>query len=515
VDRPYGLTPKAGLAVVLALGAALRFWNIDAGLPYRISVDEPVIAERAIQMMRTGSFHPGFWDYPGLYIYLQLIVGCVKFVSGAMSGLWRSVNDFHPEHLFLTMRMLNAALGTVTIALVYRAGTRWGPWVALTAAAIFAVWPNHVRESHFALTDVPVTFLTVTTLLLSLRAHETGRLKWFLAAGAGAGLAAATKYTGAYALLLPLTAAAVANTPPMGRIGAAVAAIAAAALAFLIGSPYTLLDLPGFLNGFGALSAYYRPRPFSEGAGFYVGHLRAAVGWSGLIVIVAGLLWGTLRALRDHELRRWTIVLVFPLVFFYSVSTKYLIFGRYLLPMLPALCLIMAFVIVDAATWVWRLNRPLGVRVAILGLALPLLLFHVVRAGVQWPADYGRPTTQDVAYQRIRESIPKGAGVVVERSVLRLPDTLYRKTDVHRFTVRTPNDYISKGTTFVIATSDSFGPILEHPSQFAAEYEAYQRVFNQRGHCLPTIQPTINLTGPQIIICRLDAPISGSSDEPR
>jgi hypothetical protein len=34
------------------MGAALRFWNIDAGLPYRIGPDEPVIAERAIHMIR-------------------------------------------------------------------------------------------------------------------------------------------------------------------------------------------------------------------------------------------------------------------------------------------------------------------------------------------------------------------------------------------------------------------------------------------------------------------------------
>ena len=48
---------------------------------------------------------------------------------------------------------------------------------------------------------------------------------------------------------------------------------------------------------------------------------------------------------------------------------------------------------------------------------------------------------------------------------------------------------------------------MEQPSRYATEYETYQRVFNQRGHCLPTIQPTANMPGPQIIICRLDANI--------
>ncbi len=73
--------------------------------------------------------------------------------------------------------------------------------------------------------------------------------------------------------------------------------------------------------------------------------------------------------------------------------------------------------------------------------------------------------------------------------------------------MRTPEDYMSKGTTFVVASSDAFGPVMERPSEHAAEYEAYQRVFNQTGHCLPVIQPTARISGPQIIICRLDSPI--------
>lgn len=495
------------MVAVLAAGAALRFWNIDAGLPYRIGPDEPVIAERAIHMMRTGNFNPRFYDYPSLYIYLQLIVACIRFVTGAASGLWRSVAEFHPEHLFLWTRMLNAAIGTMTIALLYRASTRWGRSVALTAAALLAVWLNHVRESHFALTDVPLTFLTTATFLLSLRAYESRSLSWFLAAGAGAGFASATKYSGAYTLLLPLIAAAVAHAPVPGRLARAAVVVMASGLAFLIAAPYTVLDLPGFLNAFAVLSAYYRPRPFGQGASIYLGHMRVAIGWVGLIVLGSGIVWGTLRALRDNALRRWAILILFPLTYFYAVSTKSLIFGRYLLPAVPFFCLIMALVIVDATRRVWQLNRPMRTRAAILAIGLPLILFPIVRAGVQWPARYGRMTTQDIAYERIREAIPKGSGVAVERSVLRLPDSLYRKTDIRQITIRTPEQFISRGTTFVVASSDAFGPVLEQPSQHAAEYEAYRRVFDRAGHCLPAIEPTAKISGPRIIICRLDSPI--------
>jgi len=187
---------RMSIAVIVLAAAALRFWNLRAGLPYRIGVDEPVIAQRAIQMMRSGDFNPHFFDYPGFYIYIQLAVACTRFISGAMDGLWRSLDQFGPEHLFLWTRTLNALLGTATVWMVYRAGLRWGLAVALTAAALLAVWPNHVRESHFALTDVPLTLLTTAAMLLALRAREAKQLKWFIAAGIASGLAGATKYDG-------------------------------------------------------------------------------------------------------------------------------------------------------------------------------------------------------------------------------------------------------------------------------------------------------------------------------
>ena len=73
----------------------------------------------------------------------------------------------------------------------------------------------HVRESHFVLTDVPMTFVVTLTLVLSLRAHERARSRAFVPRASRSGLAAATKYNGGVALLLPLLA--VLRARPHGR----------------------------------------------------------------------------------------------------------------------------------------------------------------------------------------------------------------------------------------------------------------------------------------------------------
>ena len=332
------------------------------GSPSRIGVDEPVIAGRAIAILKTGDFHPHFFDYPGLYIYTQALVATVRFLTGAMDGRWVSLDQFHAEHLFLWTRSLNALLGTLTIFVVYRAGLRWGPRVALLGAGLMAVWLNHVRESHFALTDVPLTLLTALALVLSLRALETGRLGSFLAAGATVGLAAATKYNGAVALVAPVLAAAASRHARPSRAWCAVGAAAAAGGAFLAAAPYTLLDLPAFLNSFGAMSVYYQPRPFSNGSQIYFGHLNVTLGRLGVLVLQASLLWAVARAVRERQPGRWAILLAFPLLYFQVVATKRLIFARYLLPLVPFASLLMAILIADGVEAIGRLKAPRAVR---------------------------------------------------------------------------------------------------------------------------------------------------------
>ncbi len=497
---------RIGLASILAVGAGLRFWNIAAGLPYRVGVDEPVIAERAIAIMRSGSFNPHFFDYPGLYLYMQVLIGSVRFLTGAMDGLWRSLDDFRPEHMFLWTRLVNAAFGTITLLIVYRAGLRWGRGAALIAAAMLAVWPNHIRESHFALTDVPLTMWTTLVLMLSLRAYETGRMVWFLSAGASVGLAAATRYGGAVALVMPLLAAVGCDRPSAVKSGRAFAAAGAAATVFSIGAPYTLLDLPGFLNGFGSMAMSYRPRSFQSGAGLYLHALWQEAGWPAFITLIFGVVLAVIHAIRDRQLTKWSLVLVFPLLYFHLIATKHLIFARYMLPILPFVCLVSAGVVADAAAWVSSLDRPRAIRVAVVAAMLVLIGEHMVRAGTQWSKSYGMTTTQDMAYAQIRQFIPGHSIVAVEHAVLRLPDTAYREVDVHRLTERSLEEYVSSGVSFFVASSDAFGQAYERPDQHSATYAAYRRLLDGAAECLPTVTRTRKVRGPDIRICRLRTP---------
>ena len=165
------------LAAILIVAGTLRFLSLGAGIPYAIGVDEPEIINRAAGMMRSGNLNPHFFDYPTLYIYVQLAVACARFMLGAMAGEWSSLSEVTSADFYLWGRAVTATFGTATVLLVYQIGLRWGTRPALLAAGLMAVMPLHVRESHYVLTDVPVTFFVTLAFLLALRAHEHQKLR--------------------------------------------------------------------------------------------------------------------------------------------------------------------------------------------------------------------------------------------------------------------------------------------------------------------------------------------------
>src|SRR5262245_20653807 len=280
---------RAVLLLVLAIAAVLRFSGLRQGIPFSVGIDEPEVMERAVRMMKTADFNPRFFDYPSLYIYMETVVSVFRFLAGAMGGRWAALSQTTTADFYLWGRTLTAALGTATVALLYAAGRRWGREVALLSAAMLAVMPLHVRESHFTLTDVPTTFFVTLAFLLTLRAQERGTTGSFVLAGIASGLAAATKYNGVVVMLIPVMAAVgLEGATPRRRVRMVAAIAGSAFVAFLAGAPYTLLDLPHFLNQFARLASEYRMRP--KGAepqwSVYLKHLRIALGWSGSLLVL-------------------------------------------------------------------------------------------------------------------------------------------------------------------------------------------------------------------------------------
>ncbi len=489
------------LVVVLAVAAGLRFWRLGHGLPYQVGVDEPELTSRAIAMMRTGDLNPHFFDYPGLLLYVHLGLACLRFLAGAVAQEFRSLADIAIVDILPWTRAFTALLGVATVAVVHQIGMRWGARHALLAAGLMAVLPMHVRESHYALTDVPVTFFTALTFLLSLSAHERGRASAFAIAGAAAGLAMGTKYTAGIAILLPLLAAWMTLPARPSRAACAAAALGAWLGVYFLVAPYTLLDLPAFLNGFASLMSHYATRgPGTEAPWLtYAKHVRLNLGWPAALLMAWGLALGAVRAVNGPGRVRWALLVLFPLLFYYVVSRQGLVFARYLMPAMPFACVLAAIAVISGVSLLRRFDIPRAPRTAlIVALTVAAVLPPAVRA-TQWVRSLGRVSTQALAYEWLLHNVPDGARLAVERTELLLREPRFVAEYPRSLTERTYEQYRASGIGFLIATSQVYGRAFENPDRFRAAYDSYMTLMTL-GHEVARFTPAPDRPGPELVV---------------
>lgn len=486
------------LVVALAGGALLRFWALGTGLPYSPGVDEPAVMDRVVHMLRTGDFNPHFFDYPGLIFYLHVPLACLKFLHGASNGSWLTLEQAQPVQFLLWGRALTAVLGTATIFVVHQIGMRWGARHALLAAALFAFLPMHVRESHFVLTDVPMTFFVALAMLQTLRASEKPTLLAFALAGALAGFATATKYNGGLALLLPVMAAWSTLNSPVPRVALVAASIASWAAGFLVVAPYTILDLPHFLNAFAYLFTFFRPRSDIAEPGWliYLKHLRLTLGWPATLLLAGGMSMAAVRAIKGPGRLRWGLVFVFPVVYVWYIADRHQIYGRYLLPVLPFVSVVASAAVVSGVSLLRRFAIPRAVRTTLIVALTVAALLPPLQTSVSWVRDAARPSTRDALWVWFEANIPKDASVVLEQYDVRPPDTRYRVEYVTRLTDRTYDDYKNAGVRFLVASSSVYGQVFNDARADSAIVGAYKDIFG-RGREVVRVTPTDRRPGPE------------------
>lgn len=406
------------MVAILLLASAARLWFLTAGVPHAVGIDEPQVVDRALRILHTGEWNTHRFDYPTLVIYLQAGVAIVRFLWGAIGGEWGSLDGFSIGAVYAAGRFTTAALGVATVWLTWRlARDLSGRAVALLAAALLAVRPLHVRESHFVLTDVPMTLLTTLALWLTVRASRQRSLVAYTLAGAACGLAAAAKYNGGLVLVAPAVTWWLRERGSVDRGRKALTIVAAAAVAFLVAAPYTLLDMPSFLDGFAAqFSRFAAASNGGEPAWLtYVKHLSPdGARWSVPVALAAAglVLW------RTRSRAAWMPILAFAALYFYALASHTPVFGRYALPLVPVLCILMSIGIVEALTALMRLpalSRP-AVRFALCAVAVLAVLSSDCIQTVKWLEGLRRPDTRSMAADWLVSSVPRGTRVAVENS---------------------------------------------------------------------------------------------------
>jgi Dolichyl-phosphate-mannose-protein mannosyltransferase len=451
------------LALILLVGFALRVWNNDYGLPFVYSVDEAShFASRAVEMFWQ-DLDPGYYQNPSAYTYLVYALlrgmyGPLGFLFDLPYGNVTEQFEKDPTEMWVAARTLAAALCMAGVLATYAVARRlWGVREGLVAAAVLSFAFLPVAYSRVAVTDVGALAGVALALLFAVRAAESGRLRWYLLAGAAGGLAVAFKYTAGLALL-PLAIAAVARLRAdrlRAAGGLALGGLAAAAVFGLL-NPYV----------FGSFEDWWRdlrdqadvaasdPKPGQESGGisYYFDSLTWGLGWAGMAAALAGA-----ALVLRRDLVRGLMLVAVPIALFAYLAVQSRYFGRWLLPAYPALAMLAAVAIAEAAGWLAAQRRPATPRPVFAGaLAAAFtvaVLAQPLAADVRTAVLLGREDTLSQARAFLDEEYAPGLRVSIEPAV---PGRFFRSNPEGRspaWLSRCPprDDWTEPGWSYVAA----------------------------------------------------------------
>ena len=418
-------TERVLLIALVALGLAVRLWGLKFGLPVVYARPDELLLIGVVIGFFRGDPNPHFFEYPTLYLYTLAGVYCLFYARWMLAGWVRDSAGFAASFkvsfvpFFLAARATAAVLGSATVALVHAiVRPLFGVSAGLLAALFMAVAFLHVRDSHYATTDVPMVFFVAAAMLAIVRVHCYRRAFDARLAGVLAGCAMGVKYN-AVVLALPMAIVEGLHAWPLRRdwrrmlrethlFTMAVCCI----LMFLAGSPYLLLDSAKALQDLRSLQASTSmgmtpPELLGRGWTYHLPHsLWFGVGWPMLLSALAGMVWMTVRRPAAA-----LVLGAFPVAYYLVAGAGYNVFVRYMLPVVPFLCIFAGYFVASAATAIASLLRLRAALVAaVLGLAVAVPpAINVVRFDRLLTREDSRIT----AGRWLMENVPAGASMFI------------------------------------------------------------------------------------------------------
>ena len=74
------------IILVIFFAFILRYFQLNIGLPYLYFWDEPLTANNALQMLKTGDYNPHFFKYGSLMIYFNLLIDQLYRIYLSLTG---------------------------------------------------------------------------------------------------------------------------------------------------------------------------------------------------------------------------------------------------------------------------------------------------------------------------------------------------------------------------------------------------------------------------------------------
>jgi 4-amino-4-deoxy-L-arabinose transferase-like glycosyltransferase len=414
------------LAAITAVGAAFRFYNLAWGAPYyHFHIDEHFVLASADMLRRDPHEAAMSAKY---FMYTPLLPYFINMARGAYEAFSHPLDLAVPADAITYMvlaRAMSAVFGTATILVVYAVAARLAGRLAGVLAAFFlACAVLHLRDSHFAATDIIMVFFCTVTLWTAVRLVERGDWGSVVLTGVAFGFALLAKYTGAFVLGVVGLAYFMAPGRPtrVQPISTWARWAMRGTVPIVIGASIFLTLFPlvwQYPSKFRAdlkewvtdpLSGVTKPIWIGQFADLRVPEFYWFTNllWWGLgpmleILGLAGVIW-----LLVKWDRRTVVAASFPIIYFLTAGRTIAPMIRYSLPLIPALAVAAG---VLGAEWLRRPGRRMLALVVVGLTVVTTALYATAYMNV-----FRQPDSRLEASRWLLENVPENTKILVEPS---------------------------------------------------------------------------------------------------
>ena len=322
------------LIIIIVIGAILRLWGLDFGLPYQSHQDESIVVNHALAY-GTGDLNPHFFAIPPLTSYILFFIYGVFFLVGHLFGLFTDLGMFalgffkSPTLFYLFGRFfigfLPGILCIFSVFVLYKKFFNSNKG-ALYSAAIMSFTFLNVLHSHYIYTDMLMVLFIVLAMIKISDILKNPSLKNYLLSGILIGVATGIKYNAALLMVPYIIAHLMACKGRFISKNVFIGMFLSIAV-FIVVNPFSVLDFSFFIAsvvGQAGASSYigwghHIAYSLYEGVGFFT----LICGFLGMIVLCV------------KKTGKAVLLLSFPLVFYIHLVFLSQHFPRYVLPLIP------------------------------------------------------------------------------------------------------------------------------------------------------------------------------------
>jgi hypothetical protein len=381
-----------------AAGIALRLSGLAWGLPARLHPDEWVIVDGALDLAARNSFEPTYFMRPD-HLEIQLSYIAYQFHAHVVMGTGvQSAYAADPDAFLVISRLITALFGIAALPLVYAIGRQFSKTAGAVALTVFALFPTYVEHAHYATPDIPVTTMSLVTVLAMMR--YVGQPRWasLLVAAAAVAASITIKYPGAIAatvIALGVIGVAIRDRRMRrGALHAASSVVAVVGFVFLL-SPALFTNMSAVRDAFETESR--TTHLGHDGLGFFgnLGYYAEQFSYTAGSLLCLAFLVGVVVIARGRSLAALPMAL--GLIVWVTLSALPLHWDRWALPMFTTPLLIGAIGIAGLIDHLAsHPNRRLWAG-AVLSVALVALLGNLLIGSIAEPMKLTAPTTRVAA----------------------------------------------------------------------------------------------------------------------